>query len=76
VTYRNLCTQSINNILVISQKLRMRNIVKYEAKECYYINFKVIYLVIITVKTEQQDEWIRKYMCDILVAVTLHIKMN
>ena len=56
MTYRNLCTQSINNILVISQKLRMRNIVKYEAKECYYINFKVIYLVIITVKTEQQDE--------------------
>ncbi len=34
----------------------MRNIIKYEAKECYYINFKVIYLVIITVKTEQQDE--------------------
>ncbi len=34
----------------------MRNIVEYKAEECYHIDFKVIYLIIITVKTEQQNE--------------------
>ncbi len=54
----------------------MKNIVEYKAKKYYHINFKAVYLVITTAKTEQQNEWIRKYMCNILVTVTLHVRMS
>lgn len=54
----------------------MKNLVEYKAEKCYHINIKMIYLIITTVKTEQWNEWIKKYMCNILVAVTLHAEMS
>jgi len=66
----------INNVLIVSQKIKMNYIIKYEAEKCYCADLQSVYLMSMTDNVIWWRNCTKKWIYNVLMITVLYSNIS